>query len=67
MINIGINGFWRIGRAVFRIIHSDKNLRIVALNDIDPLIENHVYLANYDSIYGSLTNKVKVDNQKIVC
>jgi len=64
MINIGINGFGRIGRAVFRIIQSDKNLRIVVINDIDPLLDNHAYLVNYDSIYGSLTNKVKADNQK---
>jgi len=62
MKKIGINGFGRIGRAVFRIIQSDKNLRIVAINDIDPLVENHAYLANYDSIYGSLTNKVKIGN-----
>jgi len=62
MKKIGINGFGRIGRAVFRIIQSDKNLRIVAINDIDPLVENHAYLANYDSIYGSLTNKIKIGN-----
>ena len=66
MFNIGINGFGRIGRAVFRIIQSDKNLRIVIINDIDPLIDNHAYLANYDSIYGSLKNKIKVDNKNNV-
>jgi len=64
MLKIGINGLGRIGRAIFRILQNEEEFEIVAINDIDPLIENHAYLLNYDSIYGSLTNKVKVNNQK---
>ena len=62
MEKIGTNGFGRIGRAVFRIIQSDKNLRIV-VNDIDPMIENHTYLVNYDSINGSLADKVMANKK----
>ncbi len=64
MLKVGINGFGRIGRAIFRIINQKKNIKIVAINDIDPLVDNHVYLANYDSIYGTLGKKIKINKQK---
>ena len=64
MINIGINGFGRIGRAIFRILQNEVELKVVAINDIDPLIDNHAYLVNYDSLYGTLVDKVKISDQK---
>ena len=64
MIKVGINGFGRIGRAIFRINEYNSVFEISVINDIDPLVENHVYLANYDSVYGSLINKVSVSNNK---
>ena len=64
MIKVGINGFGRIGRAIFRINEYNPVFEISVINDIDPLVENHVYLANYDSVYGSLINKVSVSNNK---
>ena len=51
-IRVGLNGFGRIGRAVFRINALAKRLRIVAVNDIDPFLDNHVHLLRYDSTYG---------------
>jgi len=74
MIKIGINGFGRIGRVIFRINESNPIFVITAINDMDPLIENHAYLVNYDSVYGPLENKVsvskdnnflRIDGQKI--
>ena len=59
-MKVGINGFGRIGRAIFRINESNPVFEITAVNDIDPLIENHAYLLNYDSIYGTLEKKVSV-------
>jgi glyceraldehyde 3-phosphate dehydrogenase len=56
-MKIGINGFGRIGRVLHRIISSKKDLSIVAINDINPDINNIAYLANYDSTYGSLRDK----------
>ena len=53
MIRIGINGFGRIGRAIFRINELSPYFEITAINDLDPLIENHAYLLNYDSVYGT--------------
>ena len=64
MIKVGINGFGRIGRAIFRINEYNSAFEISVINDIDPLVDNHVYLANYDSVYGSLINKVSVSNNK---
>jgi len=64
MLKIGINGFGRIGRAIFRINEFNPFFEISVINDIDPLIENHAYLLNYDSIYGTLRNKVSVSEDK---
>ena len=61
MLTIGINGFGRIGRAIYRINELTPMFNIALINDIDPLIENHAYLLNYDSIYGPLKNKVSVN------
>ncbi len=63
MLKLGINGFGRIGRAIFKILENDKEIRVVAVNDIDPHIANHVYLLNYDTIYGRLQKKIKVDQE----
>ncbi len=58
-IRIGLNGFGRIGRAVFRINALSKRFQIVAVNDIDPFLENHVHLLRYDSTYGRFAGDVR--------
>lgn len=50
-INIAINGFGRIGRLVFRHAALQKNINIVAINDIVPC-DNLAYLLQYDSTHG---------------
>ena len=52
MARIGINGLGRVGRAVLKIIVQRTNHQVVVINDIDPLLSNHAYLLNYDSLYG---------------
>ena len=48
---VAINGFGRIGRAFFRAVFGDKDLEIVAINDLaDP--KTLKYLLRYDSVYG---------------
>lgn len=59
-LRVGINGFGRIGRAIFRKNLSAKAFQVVAINDINPDIGNVVYQLNYDSIYGTLENKFGV-------
>jgi len=70
-IKVGINGFGRIGRNVQRASLNDKNIEIVAVNDLtDPKTLAH--LLKYDSILGNLTHSVnatadgiEIDGRKI--
>src|SRR5262245_12244098 len=56
-IKVGINGFGRIGRNVFRAALNDPNLEFVAVNDLtEPKTLAH--LLKYDSVLGNLPNKV---------
>ena len=56
-IKVGINGFGRIGRNVFRASLNDSNIEFVAVNDLtDPKTLAH--LLKYDSILGNLAHKV---------
>ncbi len=56
-IKVGINGFGRIGRNVFRASLHDSNIEFVAVNDLtDPKTLAH--LLKYDSILGNLPNKI---------
>ena len=65
-VKVGINGFGRIGRAVTRIIQQDNRCRVVAVNDIDPNIENHAYLFEYDSTYGRYDGPVDQDGNSVI-
>ena len=53
MINVGINGFGRIGRNFFRASLTNPNINIVAINDLTPN-ETLAHLLKYDSILGRL-------------
>ena len=56
-IKVGINGFGRIGRNVYRAAINDPNIDIVAVNDLtEPKTLAH--LLKYDSVLGNLPNKV---------
>ncbi len=55
-IKVGINGFGRIGRLVFRAAMMDKDIEFVGVNDLVPA-ENLAYLLKYDSTHG----RAKVD------
>jgi len=65
VVKVGINGFGRIGRIVFRnaIIHDD--VEIVAVND--PFIEPHyaAYMLKYDSTHGIFDGKVDIDGKDL--
>lgn len=62
---IAINGFGRIGRAAFKIALVNKNLEIVAINDLtDPKTLSH--LLKYDTVYGRLPFKVNGSDEKTI-
>lgn len=66
-IRIGINGFGRIGRAIARLNLRHDQYELVAINDIDPDLDNLAYLFKYDTTYGKLRDdKVEVDGQYLV-
>src|SRR5277367_6470549 len=56
-IKVGINGFGRIGRNIFRAALGDPSIEIVAVNDITDS-KTLAYLLKYDSILGNLPNTV---------
>ena len=58
-IRIGINGFGRIGRSVFRLAHEKfNNIEIVGINDLVPA-PNLAYLVKYDSIHGLFSKDIQ--------
>ena len=64
---IGINGFGRIGRQVFKAIHEyhDDALDIVGINDLYDT-ETNAHLLKYDSNYGIFSGDVQVDGNDLV-
>ena len=64
-IRIGINGFGRIGRLVFRAAIKQSDITIVGINDL--LDVNHLaYLLKYDSVHGNYHGTVEVDGSNLV-
>jgi glyceraldehyde 3-phosphate dehydrogenase len=56
-MRVAINGFGRIGRATFKILATNPELDVVAINDLTPA-ENLAYLLNHDTVYGRYANRV---------
>ena len=65
-IKVGINGFGRIGRMVFRAVAKDfPNIEIVAINDLlDP--DYLAYMLKYDSVHGRFNGDIAVDGGNMV-
>ncbi len=63
-IRIGINGFGRIGRMVFRRAIQDPNIEIVAINASYPP-ETLAHLLKYDTIHGRINNEIEVKDNRI--
>ena len=65
-IKVGINGFGRIGRMVFRAVTKDfKDIEIVAINDLlEP--DYLAYMLKYDSVHGRFNGNVSVDGGNMV-
>ena len=64
-VNIGINGFGRIGRLVFRRLLQKDGFNVVAINDITDA-KTLAYLLKYDSIHGKYQKKVTAEGDCIV-
>ena len=64
-IRIGINGFGRIGRLVFRSAMKQKDVTIVGINDLLD-IEHLAYLLKYDSVHGKYDGTVEINGNDLV-
>ena len=64
-LKIGINGFGRIGRLVFRVALDNPNVEFVGVNDIVPP-DNLAYLLKYDSTHGRFAGKVEAKEDGFV-
>ncbi|MBS4219419.1 type I glyceraldehyde-3-phosphate dehydrogenase [Bacillus sp. FJAT-49711] len=64
-VKVGINGFGRIGRNVFRAALNNPEVEIVAVNDLTDA-NMLAHLLQYDTVHGKLEEKVSVDGDTIV-
>lgn len=64
-VKVGINGFGRIGRVVFRAALNNPNVEVVAVNDLTDA-NTLAHLLKYDSVHGRLSEDVKVDGDYLV-
>ncbi|MEJ1222328.1 type I glyceraldehyde-3-phosphate dehydrogenase [Sediminicola sp. 1XM1-17] len=64
-LRIGINGFGRIGRLVFRATVKRDNVDIVAINDLLD-VEHLAYLLEYDSVHGRFDGTIEVKDGNLV-
>lgn len=64
-VKVGINGFGRIGRVVFRAALKNPNIEIVAVNDLTDA-NMLAHLLKYDSVHGTLNETVSVDGDYLV-
>ena len=65
-VKVGINGFGRIGRLVFRATMARKDVEIVAVNDLPVPTKTLAHLLKYDSNYGILSEEVTAKDDAIV-
>ena len=64
-IKIGINGFGRIVRTIFRVALLRDYFDVVAINDLNDSLESLAYLIKYDTIHGTLGQEVTVEDNSI--
>ena len=64
-MRIGINGFGRIGRALFRVLHEREGMEVVAINDTAD-VSSLAHLLKYDSIHRQFTADVEISDQNIL-
>ncbi len=64
-IKIGINGFGRIGRLVFRAAQERSDIQVVAVNDLID-VDYMAYMLKYDTVHGRFKGTVEVKDGKLI-
>ena len=65
MINVGINGFGRIGKYLTRLLIEQEGIEVLAINDIAD-INTQAHLFKYDSVHGKFNGEIVVDNDNLI-
>lgn len=65
MVKVGINGFGRIGREVYRASFNNPEIEIVAINDLGD-VAALAHLLKYDSVHGTFAEDVSVEGDCII-
>lgn len=65
-VKVGINGFGRIGRLVFRAAVANPNVEVVGINDPFIDVDYMKYMLRYDSVHGQFQGDIAVDGDKLV-
>ncbi len=67
MTKIGINGFGRIGRFVFRAAQTRDDIQVVGINDLCP-VDYLAYMLKYDTMHGIFEGTIEADveNSKLI-
>jgi glyceraldehyde 3-phosphate dehydrogenase len=65
MIKVGINGFGRIGRMVFRASQANSNVQVVGINDLLD-VDYLAYMLKYDTVHGKFDGTVEVIDGKLI-
>ena len=64
-IKVGINGFGRIGRLVFRAAQNKENIQVVGVNDLLD-VDYIAYMLRYDTVHGKFDGTVEVQGNKLI-
>ena len=64
-INLGINGFGRIGRNLFRLLIDHPQINVVAINDLADA-KTLAHLLKYDSIHGIFNASISAQENKLI-
>jgi glyceraldehyde 3-phosphate dehydrogenase len=64
-VKIGINGFGRIGRLVYRAMVHDPEIEVVAANDLTNA-KTLAYLLKFDSVHGRYPGDVRVESDNVL-
>lgn len=65
-VKVGINGFGRIGRLVFRAAVENKNIEVTGINDPFIDLDYMVYMLKYDTVHGPFKGTVEVKGDSLV-
>lgn len=64
-IKVGINGFGRIGRLVFRVLAERENFEVVGINDLVDA-DYLAYMLKYDSVHGAFKGEIEVEGNTLI-